>query len=56
MNVKKNIDALRNALANDIETMNLKSYLSIKQNEKATNKDGKKKNKKKRKKRNKEEL
>ena len=50
MNVKKNIDALRNALANDIETMNLKSYLSIKQNEKATNKDGKKKNKKKKKK------
>ena len=49
MNVKKNIDALRNALANDIETMNLKSYLSIKQNEKATNKDGKKKNKKKKK-------
>ena len=49
MNVKKNIDALRNALANDIETMNLKSYLSIKQDEKATNKDGKKKNKKKKK-------
>ena len=49
MNVKKNIDALRNALANDIETMNLKSYLSIKQNEKATNKDGKKKTKKKKK-------
>ena len=50
MNVKKNIDALRNALANDIETMNLKSYLSIKQDEKATNKDGKKKNKKNKKK------
>ena len=41
------------AIANNIETMNLKSYLTIKQAEKTTNKDSKKKNKKKR---NKEEL
>ena len=49
MNVKKNIDALRNALANDIETMNLKSYLSTKQEEKTANKGNKKKTKKKKK-------
>ena len=41
------------AIANNIETMNLESYLTIKQAEKTTNKDSKKKNKKKR---NKEEL
>ena len=37
------------AIANNIETMNLKSYLTIKQAEKTTNKDSKKKNKKKKK-------
>ena len=35
------------AIANDIETMNLESYLTTKQDEKTTNKDSKKKNKKK---------
>ena len=37
------------AIANNIETMNLESYLTIKQAEKTTNKDSKKKNKKKKK-------
>lgn len=37
------------AIANKIETMNLESYLTIKQDEKTTNKDSKKKNKKKKK-------
>ena len=37
------------AIANNIETMNLESYLTIKQAEETTNKDSKKKNKKKKK-------
>lgn len=37
------------AIANSIKTMNLESYLTIKQDEKTTNKDNKKKNKKKKK-------
>jgi hypothetical protein len=37
------------AIANNIETMNLESYLTIKQAEKTTNKNSKKKNKKKKK-------